>query len=360
MFKKIKNKRGEVVELKVGSSLREAMKEEAKKNKRFSTLSDSLVRDNSSALYRSYLESEGVTVKDAVRALGYNDVGMIEVRSLYENDNTKPLFNAVVEDKIRMGYAKAGRAEMLVAQKVPITQMTSEYYTMENVDKEELDFKLIGQGAPIPVVMIKLDDKRTIRVYKRGGGVEITDEAKSMNIDMLALQLQLRGQRMGRTDEFLAISRLLNGYFSDGTDAAPTIGVKVANDLKITDVWYASQYMQEEFGFTPKVAVMNLKTAEMWAEQKNGSSFLFPEELKAGQVPDVINSKPFVSNAIPDNRIMLVDTDFALAEYEYKPFSVENDRNVKTQIEGSYATKSSDYVPFEKNARLILTLDSAR
>ncbi|SEA53729.1 hypothetical protein SAMN05421743_105214 [Thalassobacillus cyri] len=361
MFKKIKNKRGETVELKTGSALKTRMKEIAKEDKRLAVMGDSLVKEDSSLLFRSYLDAEGVTLKDAIRALGVKDIGLESVRSLYENDNTKPLFNTIIEDGIRMGFTKTGRADQLVAKTIPIDQMTYGYYTMEDPDKEELDFKLVGQAAPIPVAVIKLDDKHTIRVYKRGAGVEITDEAKSMNIDMLSLHLTLRGQRMGRTDEYLAIERLLNGYYKDGTDAAPTLGVKTANDFKLTDMWYAGQYMQDTYGFTPKLAIMNLATAERWAEQKEGNgNLIFLNELKNGQIPDLVNSKPFVSDRMPDDRIMLVDTDFALAEYEYKGLSVENDRNVKTQVEGSYASKSTDYVPFAKNARMILTLDQAR
>jgi hypothetical protein len=361
MFKKIKNNRGETVELKTGAALKEQMRSIAQGDRRLSVVADSLAKENSSILFRSYLEQEGVTLNDAIRALGIKNIGIEQVRALYENDNTKPLFNTIIEDGIRMGFTKTGRADQLVAKTIPIDQMTYSYYFMENPDKEELDFKLVGQASPIPVATIKLDDKHTIRVYKRGGGVEITDEAKSMNIDMLSLHLSLRGQRMGRTDEYLAVERLLNGYFDDGTDAAPTLGVKTANTFKLTDMWYAGQYMQDSYGFTPKIAMMNLKTAEMWAEQKEDSgNFIFLNELKNGQIPDFVNSKPFVSSRIPDNRIILVDTDFALAEYEYKPLSVENDRNVKTQVEGSYASKSSDYVPFEKNARMIITLDQAR
>lgn len=116
-------------------------------------------------------------------------------------------------------------------------------------------------------------------MFKRGAGVEITDEARNMNIDMLALHVQLRGQRLGRTDEYRAVERLLNGYFDDGADAA-TLGVKTANTLKLTDAWYAAQYMQDKFGFTPKVAVMNLKTAEMWASQKEDSgNLIFLQEV---------------------------------------------------------------------------------
>lgn len=360
-MKKIKNSRGETVELKEGAALKQRMKEIGDSKKRVKDMSDSLTKGDSSLLYRAYLDSEGVTVKDAMRAMGIEDVGVETVRALYENDNTKPLFNTIIEDGIRIGYAKTGRADQLVSKTIPIGQMTYEYYYLEDPDKEELDFKLVGQGAPIPVATIKLDDKRMIRVFKRGGGVEITDEAKSMNIDMLSLHMQLRGQRMGRTDEFLAIDRLLNGYFDDGYDKAPTIGIKKENDFKLADAWYASQYMQDKTGFEPKMAIMNLQTAEKWVTQKEDSgNMIFLPELKNGDIPNLINNKPFVSSQMPDNKIMLVDTEFALAEYSYKDMSVENDRNPKTQIEGSYASKSTDYVPFDKNARLIIELDKKR
>ncbi|RYM02794.1 hypothetical protein EWH99_10690 [Sporolactobacillus sp. THM7-7] len=360
-MRKIKNARGEVVELKTGSALQEEMRSIASSNKRLKVLADDLSNGHSSALFKRYLENEGVTLKDAIRAFGYDDIGVEQVRALYSNDNTKPLFNTIVEDGIRIGYAKQGRASQLIAKTVGIDQQTYQWYYIEDPDKDELDFATVGQAAPIPTAIIKLDGSHTIQVFKRGAGVEIADEAKAMNIDLLALHVQLRGQRLARTDEYRAVDRLLNGYFSDGADAAPTLGVKTANQLKLTDAWYAAQYMQQEYGFTPKLAIMNLKTAEAWAAQKEDSGqFIFLNQLTSGNVPDFINATPFVSAQVPDNRIILVDTDFALINYQFKPLSVESQRNPKTQVEGSYATVTDDYVPFQKNARLILTLDQAR
>ncbi|MBD8013884.1 phage major capsid protein [Planococcus wigleyi] len=358
---KIKNSRGDVIQLANGSELKSAIKEAAGADGRIAGQATDLMSKNSSATFRAYLDHQGISVKDAVRSLGFADVGPMQVRALYENDNTKPLFNAVLEDGFREGYLAAGRANELVAQTISMDQMAYQYYEIENKDNDDLDLSLIGQGAPIPVVTIKLDTNHTIFVYKRGGGIEITDEAKSMRFDMLALHLRKRGLQMGRTDEKLAIHRLLNGYFKDGTDAAPTIGVKTANDWKMSDIWYAAQHAEQEYGFTYNRAVMNLKTAEKWATMKeDNGQMIFLNELKNGDMPDMLRMAPFISKDIPDDRVMVMDTRFALAKYEYKPFSVENERNVKTQVEGSYATVTSDYVPFDKNARMIIKLDSIR
>lgn len=358
---KIKNSRGEVIELKNGSDLKTAIRDAAGADGRIAGQAQDLMGKNSSATFRAYLNQQAITVKDAIRSLGFTDVGPMQARALYENDNTKPLFNAVLEDGFREGYLAAGRASELVAQTISMDQMSYQYYEIENKENDDLDLSLVGQGAPIPVVTIKLDTNHTIFVYKRGGGIEITDEAKSMRFDMLALHLRKRGLQMGRTDEKLAIARLLNGYFKDGTDAAPTIGVKTANDWKMSDIWYAAQHGNQEHGFTYNRAVMNLATAEKWATMKeDNGQMIFLNELKNGDMPDMLRMAPFISESIPDNRIMVVDTRFALAEYQYKPFSVENERNAKTQVEGSYATVTSDYVPFDKNARMIIKLDSAR
>ncbi|GAB1809822.1 phage major capsid protein [Priestia megaterium] len=358
---KIKNSRGEIVELKNGSELRTAMKDSAGKDGRIAGQAEELLSKNSSATFRSYLASQGVTVKDAVRALGIEDIGSQQVRALYQNDNTKPLFNAVLEDGFREGFLAGGRSDQLVGQTISMDQMSYQYYTLENKDNDDLDLSFIGQGAPIPVVSIKLDTDHTIFVYKRGGGIEITDEAKAMRFDMLSLHLRKRGVQIGRTEEKLAVHRLLNGYFKDGTDAAPTLGVKTANDWTLADIWYAKQYAFQKYGFNYTKCLMNLKTAEKWATQKEANgNFIFLNELKNGDMPDVLDYQPFISEDIPDGRMVLVDPRFALAKYQFKPFSVENDRDVKTQVEGSYATETSDYIPFDPNARMILTLDAAR
>ena len=71
---KIKNSRGEIIELKNGSELNSAMRESAQKDGRIAGQAEDLLSKNSSATFRSYLASQGVTLKDAIRALGYTNV----------------------------------------------------------------------------------------------------------------------------------------------------------------------------------------------------------------------------------------------------------------------------------------------
>lgn len=346
---KMKNRSGQEIELATGHALREEIE------KKFGS---EAAKTASSTAYKRYLADNGIGLKEMIRALGYEDIGRVKVRELLENDGTKPLFNAIVEDGLRMGWQRTSNWQQLVAQTVNSDQFAQQWYYLEH-DEDWYELRDVGQGAPIPVSTIKLGDQ-SIKMHKRGRGLEWTDEAKRANIDMVRLWLQQLGKSLGRQYENVAVDRLLNGYFADGSDAAPTVGVQTAGTLTLGDLFYAAKYQEQELGFSPNLAIMNLNTAFTITNLRDNGAYLYRQELQNGNFADVINSAPFVSNQVPDNRIILVDTNFGLVRYEGQAFGVESERSAKTQVEGSYGTEISEFVPFEPNARIILTLDTAR
>ena len=346
---KIKNKAGKMVDIATDSSLRGVLE---------TKFGSDAAKSASSFYYKRYLAENGLTKKDVLRSLGYEDIGKVQVRALLENDGTKPLFNAIVEDGLRMGFERQSNWEQLVARSVNSDQLSQQWYYLEDEDIDA-DLVDIGQGAPIPTGSIKLGEN-SIKMHKRGRGIEWTDESRRANIDLVALWLQRLGRRLGRQYENVAVSRLLNGYFPDGQDTPPTLGINESGSLDLADLFYASAYMEQELGFTPNLAIMNLNTAYKVTTLRDGDAYVYRDEIQSGQFADIVNAPPFISSLVPDNRIILVDTNFALVRYEGKPFGVESERSAKTQVEGSYGTEISEFVPFEKNARLVLTLDQAR
>lgn len=355
---KIKNKNGEVIELAEGRELQQEIAKFTRSNETFKTHAGDMIKNNHSAPVRQFLASKGVTVADYVRSLKI-DVRRSNVRALLDNDGLEPVFQAMMDEAMRVGFYKQGRWQRLVASDIDVDSLSIDFPTLDE-DDVDADLREIGQGAPIPVGTIKVSEKQA-KVKKRGRGLEWTDEVKAMKINLVALFMQRMGLRLGREYENIAINALLNGYFADGFDAAPTVGVKTANTLGISDLFYATKYMEEEFGYTPTVAMMNLNTAERWATLQDGdNAYLYLNEMKNGDYPNVLRADPFVNNTIPDDRIVLVDESAALVRYVYKEFGVESDRSVKTQVEGSYGTEQSEILPFQKNARLIVTLDDAR
>lgn len=333
--------------------------EEARKVAREDGVSNDLIKKNTSLMVRSYLEHNDLSMEDFRKMLNPTLI-RANVGSLLSNDNTAPLFETLVESYVRGVYEKTGRAAELLMGTVNIDQQTTSWYYADGYNDDDFDFKTIAQGGPIPVMTIKLAEKKMIQVYKRGGGIELTDEAKAMNFDMLAAFFNRQGLVLGRTDERMVVDRLLNGYFDDGSDAPEVRGVETTGTLTVMDAWDAQTYMEDETGFTPNRVVMNRKTAKQWTsiETTQGMPIFLQNQLN-GTVPDVLSSKPFISKQMPDGQIMFVDTKFAINEYVFKALSTESERNVKTQIDGSYTTKTSDYVPFETKARMIMDINQS-
>ncbi|UYT05032.1 hypothetical protein OF158_01030 [Weizmannia sp. WK01] len=72
-------------------------------------------------------------MRDVAGHLAIDIIGMEQVRTLYENDITKPLFNTIVEDGIPYWICKTGRAAQLVAKTVPIEQQTYQWEYIDDV-----------------------------------------------------------------------------------------------------------------------------------------------------------------------------------------------------------------------------------
>lgn len=353
----IQNKSKQTVELPTARNFEAEMKVYARQ--KFGNKADGMLENKDSSIVTAYLEERELSLQQVLKAYGFDNIGKVKVEALYQNDGTKPLFNALVEEYMREAFEKVFSAAALIARKIPLDQLVGAYQVAVDHSNEDVGFLKIGQAAPIPVSTIKLDTDRAVKVFKRGRGIEITDEAKSMNFDMLAMQLRLRAKHLAKSEFDYVMDSLLNG--SAAFDQAPTIGVKTSGTLKLADMWYAQNYMRTELGFEPRVAIMNMKTAEIWAtQQETVHGLLFLQNLSNGTMPDVINASPLIAANIPDNRIILVDPEFALVEYVYRDLFTESKRNVETQVEGSYTTKISQILPFEKNARLILKIDEAR
>lgn len=352
---KVKNRSGKIIQLPQGTDLQRALSE------KYGT---EPAKHASSYHYRHYLKEQGVSRKDVISALGFEDINKIQVRELLNNDGTKPLFNSVIEDGLRMGWERESNWQQLVAETIQTDQFSYLWYFLDTgdtpEDREEMfGLRDIGQGAPIPVGTIGVGEQ-SIKMHKRGRGIEWTDESKRAPISLVQLWLRELGRQLGRQYESVAVNRLLNGYFADGSDAAPTVGVASASDWGLADIFYAAAYQEQTFGQRPNRAIMNLETAYKITSLRDGDAYLYRNELQNNEFADVLNSKPFISEQIPDNRIILTNTNAALVRYQGKPFGVESDRNVKTQVEGSYGTEISEFVPFIPEARIIVTLDQAR
>ena len=191
---------------------------------------------------------------------------------------------------------------------------------------------------------------KSYTLFKRGRGIEWSDEAKQAPIDLASMWFQQVGVQLSWDYHDEIVDGLLNGYFADGSDDAPVLATAVAGVITDADMYTATGVMQTQYGYTATVMLMSLARAVAVRTAENGAGQrLFPGGVEAAGLPPIR-----ISPSVPNDKIIFVDTAFAMLRLVNKEFGTEFDRSVQTQIEGSYGTSIELTVPLFKNARIIL------
>lgn len=308
---------------------------------------------------KRYAQTMGVDLRDVIETiLDGDDFGSMKVNHFLTNTGLRPLFSPVVEDGLRLGLNRiAAQWQDLIAKQVNVDSLTYEYYEFSNgtpgspqpTGTDEFKLKRIGQGAPIPTARVSVSGK-SYTLYKQGRGIEWTDESKLAPIDLAAMWFQQVGIQLGWDYHDQIFDMLLNGYFDDGSDDAPVLSTAVAGTIDDADLYTAVGTMQQVYGYQADYMLMSLSRSVAIRTMENGAGQrLFPNGVEAAGLPPIR-----IAASIPNDKIVFMDSNFALLRLVNKEFGTEFDRSVQTQIEGSYGTSIDATVPLFKNARLIL------
>lgn len=339
---------GENIDFPVGEDLSRAVRA-FDRNKRY----------HESTAVRRFAQSQGVDLRDVIEViLDGDDFGTTKVNHFLTNTGLRPLFSPVVEDGLRLGLNRiAAEWRDLIAKEVQVDSLTYEYYEFSNgtaaspvpAGTDEFSLRRIGQGAPIPTARVSVSGK-SYTLFKQGRGIEWTDESKLAPIDLAALWFQQVGIQLGWDYHDQIFDMLLNGYFSDGSDDAPVLATAAPGTIDDADLYTAVGTMQQVYGYQPDYMLMSLSRSVAIRTMENGAGQrLFPNGVEAAGLPAIR-----IGTTVPNDKVIFLDSDFALLRLVNKEFGTEFDRSVQTQIEGSYGTSIDLTVPLFKNARLIL------
>jgi len=144
------------------------------------------------------------------------------VEKFYRTTEDSILFPEFINRNVRIGIAGLGRFDLTLDELIATTTtIDSGVYESVNAefDAKNLDFKRVTEGAPFPTVSIK-SGKSTIKLAKLGIGLEVSYEVlRRMKLPLLAIHMQLIGQRLAKRNVAYAMYNIING---DGNNnAAP-------------------------------------------------------------------------------------------------------------------------------------------
>lgn len=321
-------------------------------------------RLSESTMIRRYATEMGVQLSDVVSELiNGEELGRQTVSRFLTNTGLRPLFSPIVEEGLRIGLERTRPAwEGLIARTINVPGMTFEYYEFDNgtpnvgnpaqpggTATDEYRLKSVDQGAPIPTARVTVSGK-SYTLYKMGRGIEWTDESKSAPLDLAQMWFAQVGVQLGWDYHDQVVTMLLEGYHDDGSDDAPVLATASAGVITDADLFTAVGTMQTVYGFDPDVMLMPLATQVALSTLENGAGQrIFPSGLQAAGLP-----RSQLAATVPSDKIVFVDTGFALVRFVAKEFGTEFDRSPQTQTEGSYGSEISLTAPLFRYARLIL------
>jgi hypothetical protein len=343
----IKNREGKDVSFPLGDTLMESVWTEFSPHRTVASLGIQRYADE-------VLNVDFREVLDTI--LDGEALGDIKVSRFLTHTGLKPLFSPIVEDGLRLGLNRSSAQwEDLIARTVNVEGLAYEYYefnngTPANPGSDEFRLKRVGQGAPIPTARVTVSGK-SFTLYKQGRGIEWTDEAKNAPIDLAAAWFEQVGLQLGWDYHDQIVDVLLNGYFADNSDDAPVLATATPGTITDADIYTAIATMQTVYGYTPSHMLMSLSRLVATVTMENGSGQrLFPNGLEAVAGLPAARIAP----AVPNDKIVFVDSAFAVLRLVNKPFGTEFDRSVQTQVEGSYGSSIELFATLFPHARLIL------
>lgn len=144
------------------------------------------------------------------------------VERFYRTTEDSILFPEFINRNVRIGVAGLGRFDLTLDELIATTTtIDSGVYEAVNAefDAKRIDFKRVTEGAPFPTVTMS-SGKQSIKLAKIGVSVDATYEVlRRMKLPLLAIHMQLIGQRLAKRMVAYAMYTLING---DGNDnAAP-------------------------------------------------------------------------------------------------------------------------------------------
>jgi len=247
----------------------------------------------------------------------YRTVGVDPAFDTIENLFTTPdedvrwLIPEIFRDSLRLGYRQAPIWPSLIASE---EQTNGLQQILPSVNMSDATPRRVGEGETIPVGTLSYQSK-SFDIHKFGRGIKVVDEVlRYVNLNVVSIYFQDFGMKMGLGVDSLAIDTLINGEQTDGSEAAPVIGIAVPNTLTFRDIlklWIRLS----KIGRTPKLFVggedMALDTMDLteFSASANTASAEYKLNVK---MPLPQGSDYYIHGAIPTNQHLIVDPTAAL------------------------------------------------
>ncbi len=299
--------------------------------------------------------AEPMTWGKLFQEFGLNDANLTIGHLLSLSGDVSYLAPEIVRDFIVRGMQLNARYTDLImgTENVTSLDVSAPWVDYENPRQES-----IGEAETVPISRYKWG-KKTITLRKKAIGLDWSDEfILSVKLPILRQWLQRVGVELNAMLYSSAVTVLLNGDQTSGSDGVSVIGVGTQNSLSFSDfvtAWVRSQLIGSNWGSmitNEKMANELLALPEFKPTAGGLGGAMVNLELRNRVVP---NQMPhFISSVIGDGKILLFDPSQSLLYLVFRPLLVEAERIMSRQVSGTYVSLLSGFTTVERTARIAM------
>lgn len=307
-----------------------------------------------SAKYKEGCDSNGnFDMGYLYHELGINPKTMTVEALLTLDQDSRWLVPEIFRDAIRKGIRTSPIYNALIAASEDVAQPQ---VNLPYIDMSDAEPQPVGQGGTIPKGSISYGNK-TVNVSKKGIGIDITYETiKYTNINLLSIYLQDVGIKLGQLISKDAVLTLINGDQAGGSESAPTIGVgNTGTGLLYSDLivpWIRGSQLGRLYNVIVggEEMIRKILLLQEFKEKQAGT----PQQTLVLNTVLPSQSNAYVSVYVPNNQAIVLDPRFALVQLTADPLTVEAEKIISKQIQGTYATITTGFANVFRDARVIL------
>lgn len=237
----------------------------------------------------------------------------------------------------------------------------------ENVDSLSVTSPWIQYSAEAPVNTAEAETiaeaamtwgAKTITLRKKAIALRITDEMRlSVKLSLLQPFLERVGVQLAVGWYKDAVTTLVNGDQSDGSDTCGTFYNTTANTIAFADflrAWVRARQiaMQWTNMITTEAGANVVLALDEFKTPLNTGGTAVTLRSRNRIVPQ--NVEHFVSSDVGSGNYMLFDRRYAMQFLQFRPVLVETERIVMRQIEGTAVSQIGGFATIDRAARIIL------
>ncbi|GAB4493374.1 MAG: hypothetical protein OHK0045_22750 [Raineya sp.] len=275
-----------------------------------------------------------------------------------DGDTRKWLAPAIIREAIREGIVANNMYSEIIRANIGVAGTN---ITMPKILSSDSKIKDTGEGESIVVGTTKFGQK-DIKLRKFAYGIEVSYEVLAfVPLNIISTYLEDTGNKFSNGLSTLSLATLINGDQKNGSESAAMIGVEdTTKGVQYADLLRAWIRMQLR-GRQPTGMI----TGENQALKVLGLDEFKKFVVGAPQInlnlktPIPETQNHWVHGAVPENSVIIVDTNQALVQLTAMDLMLESERIVSKQIQGTYASIITGFANLQRDARVIIKGDEA-